>query len=151
MDEIANFAQPNKLIATSGQPASGQFAMIASEGYSVVINLAMPDSNHAIPEEGEIVTSLGMAYIHIPVPFDAPSVDHLRQFIGVMSALDGKRIWVHCVRNWRVSAFMYHYLRIEKGLSPEQCRSPVLDEWGPRMDEVWHAFLGLSREEIAAS
>jgi hypothetical protein len=37
-----------------------------------VINLAMPNSENAIPEEGYIVTARSMTYVHIPVPFDAP-------------------------------------------------------------------------------
>lgn len=150
MSEITNFVQLTKLIGTSGQPLRGQFAEIATQGYSVVVNLAMPDSDHAIAEEGSIVTSLGMSYIHIPVPFDRPTVDHLRQFFGVMKAFDGKKVWVHCVMNWRVSAFMYHYLRIEKGWKEEDCRSPLLKEWEPGMDEVWRPFLNLDRDAIVA-
>lgn len=148
MKNITNFVLLTELIATSGQPAREQFSEIANLGYSTVINLAMPDSDGAIPEEGGIVTSLGMAYVHIPVPFDRPTIDHLRQFIGVMNTLDGKRVWVHCVKNWRVSAFMYHYLRFEKGLPEVECRTPMLAAWEPAMDEVWRVFIGLTREEI---
>ncbi|MEW5756483.1 MAG: protein tyrosine phosphatase family protein [Pseudomonadota bacterium] len=150
MSEITNFVQLTKLIGTSGQPSRGQFAEIATQEYSVVVNLAMPDSDHAIAEEGSIVTSLGMSYVHIPVPFDRPTVNHLRQFFGVMKAFDGKKVWVHCVMNWRVSAFMYHYLRIEKGLPDADCISPILREWEPRMEEVWRSFLGLDRDAIVA-
>lgn len=138
---ITNYYQLTMLTATSGQPTREQFTEIANQGYVVVINLAMPDSNHVIPDEGAIVTSLGMSYFHIPVPFDRPTTDHLQQFFGVMHAVDGKPVWVHCVKNWRVSAFMYHYLKREKGLPEQACRSPILDEWEPEMNDVWKRFL----------
>jgi len=32
---------------------------------------------HPGPEEGYIVSALKMTYVHIPVPFEAPNVDHL--------------------------------------------------------------------------
>lgn len=145
---ITNFVQLSDDIGTSGQPRAGQFAAIAAAGYAAVINLALPTSDHAIPEEGSLVTGLGMRYIHIPVDFAAPTVDDLRTFFGVMQALEGKKIWVHCVVNARVSAFCYHYLRHVRGLDEAASRSPVLDRWAPRMDEVWRRFLTLTPEEI---
>ena len=146
--EITNFVPMADDIGTSGQPRREQFDAIAAEGYDAVINLALPTSDHAIPDEGAIVTGLGMRYFHIPVKFDAPAVDDLRTFIGVMQALGGKKVWVHCVVNARVSAFTYHYLRHVRGLDEEACRSPVLAQWEPRMDEVWRSFLTLTRDDI---
>lgn len=75
----------------------------------------MPESDDAITDEGSVVTSLGMKYVHIPVPLDRPTKEHLRSFIRVMRAMDGEKVWVHCVVNARVSAFMYQYLRMDKG------------------------------------
>jgi len=113
-----------------------------------VINLAMADSSHAMRDEAAIVTGLGMCYYHIPVPFDAPNVDQLREFMAVMRSLEGKKIWVHCVRNWRVSAFMYHYLRHEKGVSLAAACSPMIDEWLPLMSDAWKVFLVMTPDDI---
>jgi hypothetical protein len=55
----------------------------------------------------------------------------------------GKRVWVHCVMNLRVSAFMYHYLKHACGYTEAAARSPVLPRWEPRMDEVWKEFMAL--------
>jgi protein tyrosine phosphatase (PTP) superfamily phosphohydrolase (DUF442 family) len=145
---ITNFVQLRDDLGTSGQPQVGQFAAIASAGYAAVINLALPTSDHAIPEEGSVVTGLGMRYFHIPVDFAAPTVDDLRTFFGVMRALEGRKVWVHCVVNARVSAFCYHYLRHVRGLDEAASRSPVLASWEPRMDEVWRRFLALTPDEI---
>lgn len=135
-------------VGTSGQPRGDQFADIAADGYETVINLAKHDSDEAIPEEGTVVTEQGMTYIHLPVPFDNPTPDHLKKFIAIMSALEGSRVWVHCVVNKRVSAFMYHYLTKVKGYDPERAASPVLREWEPDMEDVWRSFMKIGKAEI---
>lgn len=149
--DITNFVQLTEDVATSGQPTREQFAEIAAKGYRAVVNLALAESDHAVPEEGSLVAAAGMSYAHIPVRWDGPTVDDLRLFIGTMRALEGRKVWVHCVLNLRVSAFMYHYLRNDRGLPEAQSRSPVLDRWGPRMDEVWKRFLALTPDEIRLS
>ena len=140
MKHILNFVQLTPLIATSGQPGPDDFAAIGAAGHVAVINIAMPDSENALADEGSRVTGAGMTYVHIPVPFDAPRARHLAQFTAAMSAFEGERVWVHCAMNLRVSAFLYHYLR-GVGAGGAEARSPVLERWAPRMDEVWKRFL----------
>jgi protein tyrosine phosphatase (PTP) superfamily phosphohydrolase (DUF442 family) len=149
MTGIRNFVQTTETIGTSGQPTVEQFGEIARAGYSSVVNLAMPDSDDAIADEGTIVTSLGMKYVHIPVPFDAPTKQQLRSFIRVMRAIDGEKVWVHCVVNARVSAFMYHYLRIDKGYEDDAAKNQLLRRWEPKMDAAWKKFLQLRQDELA--
>ena len=134
-------------LASSGQPGDDQFRFIASEEFRLVINLAMPNSENAIPEEGNIVTALKMNYIHIPVPFDAPTAEHLRSFINVMTAFSGDKVWVHCVKNYRVSAFLYQYLRLVHNEGPEDAAKVILPAWQP--NDVWQQFMALSKEDIA--
>ena len=143
MQNITNYVQLTEHIGTSGQPTVEQFRSIAEAGYAAVINLALPDSDHAIPDEGSVVTGLGMTYVHIPVPFDAPTAGHLRQFTGAMRAFAGEKVWVHCVVNARVSAFLYQYLSKVRGLSETEARSPILDLWEPEMDQTWRNFLSM--------
>ncbi len=147
-DKPLNFHQSTEHIATSGQPDRGQFHWIADEGYEVVINLAMHDSNNAIPEEGSLVTSLGMHYINIPVPFDEPTAQHLEEFMGILRVLEKRKIWVHCEVNARVSAFMYHYLTKVIGLSIESASSPVMVKWRPKMDDIWQEFMEITNDEV---
>lgn len=147
MNSIGNLVQTDT-IGTSGQPTIAQFADIANAGYNSIVNLAMPDSDDALADEGSVVTSLGMKYIHIPVPFDAPTKQHPASFMGVMRALDGEKVWVHSVVNTRVSAFMYHYLRIDKGYDDDAARNHLLRRWQTRMDPVWSNFLKLTADEL---
>lgn len=151
LKEITNYVRMADDIGSSGQPTREQFADIAAAGYQVVVNLALPTSDHAVADEGSIVTGLGMRFVHIPVDFAAPTVDDLRQFIGVMEAFRGSKIWVHCVVNARVSAFLYHYLGKVRGVPEADCRSPILTRWEPQMDDVWRAFLALDAASIEAA
>lgn len=143
-----NFHQSTERIATSGQPDRRQFHWIADEGYDVVINLAMHDSNNAIPEEGSLVASLGMHYLNIPVPFDEPTAQHLEEFIGILKVLAKRKIWIHCEVNARVSAFMFHYLTKVKGLTIDSASSPLMVKWRPKMDDTWRDFMEITKNEV---
>lgn len=151
ISDIYHYEQMADWLGTSGQPERAQFKAIADAGYDAVVNLALPTSDNAIADEGSVVTALQMSYYHIPVKFDAPTIDDLRTFFGVMRALDGKKVWVHCVVNARVSAFVYHYLRFEKGVDETAARSSLLSRWEPQMDEVWRRFLDLSPASVSGS
>ncbi|WP_116367334.1 protein tyrosine phosphatase family protein [Parahaliea mediterranea] len=148
MNDILNFYPITENIGTAGQPTREQFAQIAAAGYTAVINLAMPDSDNAIPEEGSLVSSLGMDYIHLPVPFDAPGEQHLQRFFGVMAALGDDRVFVHCALNMRVSAFMYKYLTLREGLDEARATSPLLQQWLPQMDPAWRRIIAMERSAI---
>ncbi|MFP6853638.1 MAG: hypothetical protein VB939_10550, partial [Pseudomonadales bacterium] len=83
LETILNFHLITNTIGTAGQPTKTQFEDIKNANFSVVVNLAMPDSPNALPDEGMVVSSLDITYIHIPVPWDAPSVSHVKKFFGV--------------------------------------------------------------------
>lgn len=146
MQRIRNFVQLTDNIGTAGQPFAGQFERIAENRYEIVINLAMPDHADSIDNEGSIITGLGMSYFHIPVPFNAPKPDHVRLFCSLMDALENRKVFVHCIMNYRVSAFMYHYLNKIRGLDHEASRSPIFNSWKP--DEVWRHLIGLGKDEL---
>ncbi|PCJ86280.1 MAG: phosphatase [Thiotrichaceae bacterium] len=146
IESITNFIQVSGRVASSGQPEERQFKEIALAGYKVVVNLAMANSENAIPEEGNMVAALKMTYIHIPVPFNAPDVDHLKNFIKIMNAISNQKVWVHCVVNYRVSAFLYQYQRLIHGDTAEVARKVMLPTWEP--NEVWLNFLAISGDQV---
>ena len=145
--DILNYYQVTNKIASSGQPTEGQIDDIAVKGYDVIINLAMPDHENSLDNEGSMITSHGMTYIHIPVPFDDPNEDQFSVFSGCMDALEGKKVWVHCIVNARVSAFLFRYLQTNRGFSAEESKTPILEQWLPQMDEVWKAFISNAPEQ----
>ena len=145
--KLLNFHQITPRIGTAGHPKAQDFASIAAEGYEVVINLAMHDADDAIAEEGSLVSKAGMSYFHLPVPWEAPTADHLKTFIGIMDALDDKKVLVHCQVNARVSAFMLKYLTF-KGVAEADATTPLMEKWKPQMDDTWKAFLAISEKDI---
>ena len=148
LKDVINFYQITANIGTGGQPTISQFSKISEAGYSVVINLAMHNSNNAIAEEGEVVSALGMEYAHIPVPFEAPTSIHLKKFFDLMDSFDGKKIFVHCAVNARASVFMHKYLTLQKRLPFERSISPYLNQWLPTMDSNWRRMMEMEWEEI---
>lgn len=151
LSDIYHYEQMADWLGTSGQPTEVQFGAIAAAGYSAVVNLALHDSDSSIPDEGRIVTGHGMAYFHIPVRFDAPQLDDLRLFFGVLDALQGRKVWVHCVVNARVSVFTYHYLTVRMSVSADAARSSLLNRWEPEMDDTWREFLGIQADALGLS
>lgn len=145
--DLRNFHQITPRIGTAGHPKPEDFAAIAAAGYEVVINLAMHDADDAIADEGRLVSAAGMSYIHLPVPWEAPTTAHLKQFCRLMDALDDKKILVHCQVNARVSAFMLKYLTF-KGVSEADATTPLMVKWKPQMDDIWKAFLSIDKTEM---
>ena len=146
MQEIRNFVELQDGIGTAGQPTREQFDLVARAGYRHVINIGMPDHPDSLAGEGDLVTSLGMTYVHIPVPFEAPRPEHVRLFCDMLSAVRGEPVFVHCLMNHRVTAFMYHYFTKVAGYGEEDARSPMFDQWEP--NEIWKDVLSWSREKI---
>ena len=138
---IINFVELSERIATSGQPAAADFKSIAAQDYTTVINLALPSSDHALPDEGAIVTGLGMNYVHIPVRWEAPQTDQFRRFAGLLRQLDGEKVWVHCALNMRVSCFMYLYRRHELGWAEADARKYMAPIWDPGDYPAWAGFV----------
>lgn len=143
---IRNFVAIDARIGTAGQPAPDQWALIAEAGYSTVINLAMPDHIESVDTEGARVTGLGMNYIHLPVPFDAPTPRQVRRFCDIMDALGSEKVFVHCIMNYRVSAFLYLYLKHRRGYGEKEARSPMFEHWQP--NPVWQKLLAWDNEAI---
>ena len=98
--DLLNFHAITPRIGTAGHPKPDDFVAIAAAGYEVVINLAMHTADDAIADEGSLVSAAGMSYIHLPVPWEAPSAAHLKQFCRLMDAMDDKKILVHCPKKY---------------------------------------------------
>jgi len=83
--DIYNYLDIDGLYATSGQPSEAQFQLIRNAGYQTVINLA-PNSvfENAVVNEREILTKLGMEYIHIPVDFKRPGKKKYQAFVSTL-------------------------------------------------------------------
>lgn len=145
MKDIQSYYQINDFLATSGQPTPQEFSQIAEAGYQVIINLATSKSTNALDNEGIIVTDLGMVYVQIPVVWDDPKLADVEIFFKVMHSFAGKKVWVHCAKNMRVSCFIYFWQKHVLNLSEEQARYPMNQIWQPI--GVWQQLI----EQVATS
>jgi protein tyrosine phosphatase (PTP) superfamily phosphohydrolase (DUF442 family) len=139
LTDIYNFRLINEHLGTAGQPSEEQFAAIRQAGFDAVVNLAMPTSDNALPNEGSIVSSLGMTYVHIPVNFAAPAESDFAAFSRVLDAFSNRRVFVHCAANMRVSAFVFLYRVLRMGVAVEEARQDLEAIWEP--DPVWQRFI----------
>jgi uncharacterized protein (TIGR01244 family) len=126
------------LITTSGQPTEAQLAQIAGLGVRYVINLGLHSHEKALRDEAATVAALGMVYVHIPVDFQNPTEHDFRLFRDAMTSAGDALVHVHCIANYRVSAFVYRYRR-ERGVTEDRARADLDRVWQP--DPVWGAFI----------
>ena len=126
-----NYVQATPNLATSGAVPAEEFPRIADAGYRAVVNLLPEQSQYALQEEATIVTALGMAYVHIPVVFESPTVENFDQFRDAMKAHAGAPVWVHCAANMRVSVFVALYGQLELGWSTDRAKNLIGEIWEP--------------------
>jgi protein tyrosine phosphatase (PTP) superfamily phosphohydrolase (DUF442 family) len=138
VNQVRNYLSIGR-IGTAGQPTAEQFAPIKAAGYQVVVNLALPDSTYALPDEARLVVEQGMEYVHIPVIWESPTSQDLDQFFAVMEARQAEKVFVHCALNWRASAFVFLYRVIRQGIPLAEARKALLQIWKP--NPVWHRFI----------
>lgn len=130
---------------TSGRIEDRDVSRLAALGVAHVINLALETHPEALADEGEKLKAHGIAYTHIPVPFDAPGEAHFAAFRTAIE--DGPRpVHVHCIMNWRVSAFFYRLNRDHRGMAEPDARRLMERQWSPDGVErpeaqVWAEFI----------
>lgn len=139
MSEIYSFRAISERLGTAGQPTECQFQAIQQAGFQAVINLALPTSDNALPNEGSIVTELGMSYVHIPVDFKAPTSQDFQAFSRMMEVFEDQRVFVHCAANMRVSAFVFLHRVLHEGIPASEAQRDLHAIWQP--DEVWSRFI----------
>ena len=139
LETIRAYLRLGDTLATSGMPQPEHFTAMRAAGFEVVINLALPTSDHALPNEGELASAQGMTYVHLPVKFDAPQAADYEHFSRLMDVFEGRRVFVHCAANMRVSAFVFLH-RLQRGTtSRAEAERDLRRIWQP--DGVWREFI----------
>lgn len=146
LGQIQAFLALSDQIGTAGQPTAAQFKDIKAAGYQSIVNLALVNSTDAIPEEGEMVSQLGMEYVHIPVDWETPTLEDLTHFFEVMDQRSHTQVFVHCAKNMRVSAFMYLYRVLRQQMPTDEARQALLQIWQPIPH--WQGFMDRAIAEV---
>jgi protein tyrosine phosphatase (PTP) superfamily phosphohydrolase (DUF442 family) len=138
--DIHNWRRLDARLTTSGQPTEAQLADIRALGVDHVVNLGLHAHDKALRDEAASVAALGMAYVHLPVDFQNPTQADLAAFCALMDQLKDSAVHVHCIANFRVSAFLYRYRVDRLGWDPRRARPDVDAIWRP--DGPWAALVG---------
>jgi protein tyrosine phosphatase (PTP) superfamily phosphohydrolase (DUF442 family) len=151
--DIFNFAPINERISTGGQPTREQFEATRDEGYAAVINLAPSDENNALEGEEDILASLGLDYFHIPMVWNDPKPEQFTAFCAAMEKVGYKKVLVHCIANYRVSAVVSSYAIKNLGWSVEQADGLVNKIWTSipeyPMNDTWQSYIDTIRQGAA--
>ncbi|MGI2261356.1 protein tyrosine phosphatase family protein [Shewanella sp. GXUN23E] len=128
--QIKAFQANSPQLVTAGLPSASQFKQLSDAGVDMVINLMPDSSNTEYQNEAELVNQAGMEYVYIPVDWQNPTQADLRAFFQIMDANSNKDILLHCLANYRASAFAYLY-QLHRGQSPDMAQ--VMAPWGDEL------------------
>jgi protein tyrosine phosphatase (PTP) superfamily phosphohydrolase (DUF442 family) len=142
-EDIRGWQRLDALTTTSGKLDERDISRLAAVGVRHVINLALDNHPEALADEGAKLGAEGIRYTHIPVPFDAPDDSHYTAFCAALTA--GEATHVHCIMNWRVSAFFFRLNR-ERGMEEGAARALMHQHWAPETSDdpraaIWKAFI----------
>jgi len=140
-EDIYNFLALSDTLFTGGMPKAEELADAAGRGVGVVINLAPHTVHNALPNETELVNSLGMQYVNIPVDWNTPTKDGLDRFLQVMDANQDKKILVHCQANFRATAFVAMYRILRQGWKAEDAMEVMHKIWDEEDYPMWKMFI----------
>ena len=139
--ELYNFLPLTDKLTSSGMPTRDQIAEIAQAEVEVVLNLALPTSEKAIPDEKALVEELQMEYIGIPVEWDHPTRENLKEFMDAMDAHQNQKVHVHCQANYRATAFITLYRIQRLGWEQDKAFQDLHRVWNPDEYPVWKKFI----------
>jgi protein tyrosine phosphatase (PTP) superfamily phosphohydrolase (DUF442 family) len=140
-EDIYNFLALSENLFTAGMPKAEELTAAAQHGVELVINLAPHEVSNALPGETELVTSLGMQYINIPVIWNTPTKDGLDRFMDLMDENQDKKILVHCQANFRATAFVALYRILRQGWNADDAMAGMHRIWDAEDYPIWKMFI----------
>ena len=143
--DIRAFQRLDPRTTTSGRLRDEDLPALAAIGVRHVVNLALDSHPEALADEADKLAVLGIGYTHIPVPFDDPRDEHYHAFDAALAAAGEAPVHVHCIANYRVSAFFFRRNR-EAGMDEAAAAALLGRQWDPRASDrkearPWAEFL----------
>ncbi len=119
-DSVNNLFQDGRMYF-GGQPDEASLSRLASEGgVRTVINIRHPGEMSRVGfDEREVVESLGMRYVTIPVSPDSFSSEDVQQFADVVNSTDDPLL-LHCASSNRVGGMWAAYLALHRGVDADE-------------------------------
>jgi protein tyrosine phosphatase (PTP) superfamily phosphohydrolase (DUF442 family) len=133
-----NYVAATERLHTAGQPDAATLATLGEQGFELVINLAPPNNQGAVADEGKLVAEDGPTYVNIPVNWQKPTYEDFELFSAVMNGARDRKVLVHCQLNMRASAFTFLYRVIDEHVPPEEAMKALRAVWIPK--DQWATF-----------
>ncbi|MEN7537917.1 hypothetical protein [Aurantiacibacter flavus] len=116
-------------VTTSGMLADRNLRDLIRADIKHVLDLTPKGHPEALPGEEHALRLLGIGYTRVSVPFATPEEEHYQAFVRAVEGLP-RPLHVHCVANYRVSAFFYRY-HLECGWNEQEARALMMQHWEP--------------------
>jgi protein tyrosine/serine phosphatase len=119
---VPNLGRVDARLLRGGQPNAEGFRALAAHGVTLVVDLRNGDERGE--SERELVTSLGMNYVAIPMSgWRTPQPEQVERFLELLQDDDGGAVFVHCRRGAeRTGVMVAAYRMTAQGWSPEEVR-----------------------------
>ena len=127
--DIYTWQRLSDVVTTSGRLRESNIEDLAQLGVRHVIDLAPIEHEGALPNEGALLADLGIEHTQITVPFNQPEEEHYHAFVEAYEK-GPIPVHVHCIYNYRVSAFFFRY-HIERGMPEREARAIMNPHWTP--------------------
>lgn len=137
--EAPNPVEIGPRLITSGQPTRQALAGLGRLGVQAVIYLAPSTVPDAVPEEEALLRQQGIEFVHIPVPFGAPTAAHAAAVSAALLRLQDKKVLVHCQVNMRASTMVFLHRVIALRADPDEAYEAVTRVWSP--SGPWRALV----------
>ncbi len=108
-----------KELTVIGQVQLEQLQEAVQEGFQSVMNLRSPDELGFLKNEQQLVESLGLYYVNIPLKLEALDEAIVTKILQTLEQLP-KPVLVHCAAGMRSMAISLLSIAIQQGLTPEQ-------------------------------
>jgi protein tyrosine phosphatase (PTP) superfamily phosphohydrolase (DUF442 family) len=115
---VTNAAQPAPHLLTGGQPSPAHFEALKSAGVDLILDIRHPMEPRPF-DEAELVRSLGMEYINIPVTAGTLTDDTLEEILTLIRDNEPRSMLLHCASGNRVWGPVIPYLVLDRGLDSE--------------------------------
>jgi protein tyrosine phosphatase (PTP) superfamily phosphohydrolase (DUF442 family) len=119
-------------LVTSGQPTAASLSALAEDGFEAVIYLAPLTVPDAVKSEAELLAKQGIEFVHIPIPFGAPTEAHFEQVSAALTRLKAKKVLVHCQVNMRASVMVFLHRVLRRNESATTAYDAVSQVWSPQ-------------------
>jgi protein tyrosine phosphatase (PTP) superfamily phosphohydrolase (DUF442 family) len=139
VDDIVNYRQYSPEFASSGQPAREQLQLLKDAGFERIIYVAYSDHQNSLANEDRLVKDLGMQFVHIPVAWDAPTVEDFGLIAAALRQAPDARTLLHCQVNYRASAFGFLYRVLYEDVPIARAKADMNSVWTP--NETWRDLI----------